>query len=53
MRDPNAEIKQLEDGQTVFYQAATNTLVIVNPNDPDCGTMFKPDDGRIYFDELK
>jgi hypothetical protein len=53
MRDPNVEPRQLEDGQTIFYQDATNTLVVVNPKDPDCGTMFKPDDGRIYVDELK
>jgi hypothetical protein len=52
MRDPKVEIQQLPNGQTLYYQEATNTLVVVNPRDrPDYGTMFKPDIGRRYFDE--
>jgi hypothetical protein len=30
-----------------------NTLVIVNPADPDGGTVYRPPTGELYFDELE
>jgi hypothetical protein len=39
-------------GRVIFYQSSTNTLVIVNPSNPEENNVFRPDDGRAYVDRL-
>ena len=39
------------NGQTLFYQSSTNTLVIVNPRDPELSTMFRPTSRRRYVED--
>ena len=53
INDPTVEEKlNLDNDRRAYWQDATGTLVIANPNDPDGGTMYKPDKGRQDFDEL-
>ena len=44
--------KTLPDGRRAYWQNLIRTSVIVDPNDPDGGTAFRPVRGRLYFDEL-
>jgi hypothetical protein len=41
----------LGDGRKI-YQAIDGTIVIVDPQHPDSGTVFLPDDPSGYFDRL-
>jgi hypothetical protein len=43
--------RSLSNGRTAYYDEETNTVVIVDPSSPDSGTIFKPETGKIYFEE--
>jgi hypothetical protein len=43
----------LRGDRTAYYDRGTNTLVLLNPDDPDGGTMFKPTGGEDYVDRLR
>jgi len=45
--------KNLEGGRTAYYDAESNTLVMVDPSSPDGGTVFKPGAGQSYYDNLR
>jgi RHS repeat-associated protein len=45
--------RELSNGRTAYYDEETNTVVIVDPANPDNGTAFKPTPGKVYFEELK
>lgn len=49
IRKPSAK-KKLKNGREAYWDEKSGTVVIVNPNDPDGGTVFKPDIGKQYFD---
>ena len=44
------EIKKLSAGRTIYWDSSTGAVVILNPKDPDGGTIFKPSRGKLYFD---
>lgn len=48
--------KNLSGGRKAYYWAPGNTLIIVNPNNPDNdpngGTAFQPAEGKAKFDGL-
>jgi filamentous hemagglutinin len=44
---------QLPSNRLAYWNDQEQTVVIVNPHDPDGGTAFRPDDGKAYFDDLK
>ena len=48
---PGAE-KNLSNGRKAYWDYKSETVVIVNPHDPDLGTAFRPHDGKSYFDRL-
>ena len=52
--DPPAgtETVQRRNGDTLYYQAATNTFAVVDRNGVP-RTMFKPDDGPTYWAQQK
>ena len=52
LNDPTVETKSLKNDRRAYWEEATGTLVIVNPNDPDGGTMYKPDNGKDGYDIL-
>jgi RHS repeat-associated protein len=53
----NSESKTLLNGRTAYRKDETGIIVIVNPNDPDKGTAFRPEaNGRDFkktFDNLE
>lgn len=44
--------KDLKEGRTGYWEGTTGTLVITNPNNPNAGTMYKPDRGKQDYDDL-
>jgi pyocin large subunit-like protein len=46
------EIKELSAGRTIYWDSKTGAVVILNPRDPDGGTIFKPRRGKLYSDSL-
>jgi RHS repeat-associated protein len=52
LSDPFALTRDLSNGRSAFYNLNTNTLVIVNPSDPDMGTTFRPTGGLDYFNNV-
>lgn len=48
---PTTEVRHLSAGRTAFWDQATGTVVIRNPNAVDGGTAFRPPQGRQYFDK--
>lgn len=50
---PETISEPLSGGRTAYYHNPSNTLVIVNPGDADLGTMFRPSEGRLYFERLR
>jgi hypothetical protein len=40
----------IADGRRKYWDAATGTIVIFNSRTPDCGTVFRPDRGKNYYD---
>ena len=53
LRSSRSLIRSLDEDRFAFYDEDSNTLVIVNPNDPDGGTMYKPDKGIAAFYSLE
>lgn len=49
---PGVETIQRPNGDTLFYQASSNTFAVV-ARDGTPRTMFKPDDGHAYWAEQK
>ncbi|MGE6740788.1 hypothetical protein ACQKGC_10980 [Allorhizobium pseudoryzae] len=43
----------LANSRTAHWDARTGTVIIYNPLPEDCGTAFRPYDGKTYFDDLK
>ena len=52
MNNPT-EVKELERGRTGYWDQESGTVVIENPADPDGGTVFRPPNGKEYFDILR
>ncbi|MCY3623702.1 MAG: hypothetical protein OXH68_18590, partial [Gammaproteobacteria bacterium] len=50
MRKPTATRSQ-QSGRTGYWDDATQSVVIHDPSHLDGGTVFRPRDGRAYFDE--
>jgi RHS repeat-associated protein len=50
MRNPTA-VKQGARGRTAYWDEASATIVITDPNNPDGGSVFRPTNGREYFDD--
>jgi hypothetical protein len=46
-------MRRLAAGRIGYYETRTNTLVLVNPNDRDGGTCFRPTRGQAYFNSLR
>ncbi len=53
LESPGSLVKSLPRGRSAYYDKETNTIVLINPNDPDGGSVFRPRTGRQYFDELE
>ena len=51
MDNPTAD-KVLSGGRFAYWQQSTDTVVIINPADPDGGTAFRPVDGFAYYEGL-
>lgn len=49
---PGTETLRRANGDTLFYQASTNTFLVATA-DGVPRTMFKPDEGAAYWDEQK
>lgn len=49
---PGVETIQRPNGDTLYYQASSNTFAVV-ARDGTPRTMFKPDDGQAYWAEQK
>lgn len=45
--------RRLQNNRFAFWDADSGTVVIVNLGADDCGTAFRPDRGRAYFDGLR
>ena len=45
-----ADVKQLSNGRTAYWNDTEKMVVIHDPHSPDGGTAFRPVDGRAYFD---
>jgi hypothetical protein len=52
MDHPSAS-KRLARGRQAYWDAATGTVVIVDPHARDGGTAFKPVSGHTYYAHLK
>ncbi|MEL6196054.1 MAG: hypothetical protein AAFZ38_11690 [Myxococcota bacterium] len=50
VNNPDA-VKDLSDGRRGYW-SDDGVVVIEDPNHPDGGTVFRPDRGRDYFDDL-
>jgi pyocin large subunit-like protein len=48
----DADTARRPNGDVIYYQASTNTFVVVDRNGV-ARTMFKPDDGATYWAEQK
>lgn len=49
----SADTRQLRGGRVAYWDNASRSVVIVDPNTVDGGTTFKPSRGRAYFVSLK
>jgi filamentous hemagglutinin len=45
-----SETKALSGGRTAYYDSERNIIVFHDPSSRDKGTVFRPTDGRAYFD---
>jgi filamentous hemagglutinin len=45
--------KPLARGRRAYWEEDYGGVVIVDPRNPDCGTAFRPNRGRAYFDGLR
>jgi hypothetical protein len=48
---PYSQVRDLARGRTGFYDAARKFMVVVNPADPDGGSIFKT--SQKYFNSPK
>lgn len=46
------DVKSLARGRTAYWDTKTDTVVIEDPANADGGTVFRPKDGKSYFDRL-
>jgi hypothetical protein len=51
--DDPSDYKSLQDGRKAYWNDKLDMVVVVNPQDPDGGTAFRPKDGKDYFNRLK
>lgn len=42
--------KTLVRGRKAYWGSPTGTIVVYDPNSVDCGTAFRPVDGKPYYD---
>ena len=49
---PKVQTKQNSDGDTLYYDADTNSFAVVSP-DGFIRTFFKPSAGQSYYDRQK
>jgi hypothetical protein len=42
--------KPLSRRRKAYWGSPTGTIVIYDPVNPDCGTAFRPNDGKLYYD---
>jgi hypothetical protein len=52
LTQPDVE-RKLARGRRAFWEEDYGGLVIFDPNNPDCGTAFRPRRGKAYFDDLR
>lgn len=45
--------KVLSSGRKAYWGASTGTIVIYDPANPDCGTSFRPIDGKPYYNRQR
>jgi RHS repeat-associated protein len=48
-----ADVRYLRRGRIAYWDEATQTVVIYDPSRADLGTVFRPTNGRAYFETLK
>jgi hypothetical protein len=48
-----SDSKNLTNYRHAFWDATTGTIVITDGKTSDCGTAFRPDDGKLYYDKQK
>ena len=46
------EVRSLSNGRAAYWHELTQTLVIHDPGNLDLGTVFRPDEGKAYFNRL-
>ncbi len=46
----SAKNKALSAGRKAYWGSPTGTIVIYDPKNVDCGTAFRPVDGKPYYD---
>jgi hypothetical protein len=44
--------KELPKNRSAYWNDEEGIVVITDPDNPDGGTAFRPDDGKVYFDRL-
>jgi hypothetical protein len=49
----SSQVRHLARGRTAYWDSASGTVVIRDPNTRDGGTAFKPNRGRSYFENLR
>lgn len=49
IRNPS-DVKELRNGRKGFWDDSTKTVIIIDKNNPDGGTAFKPKTGKNFFD---
>ncbi|MBI1207034.1 MAG: hypothetical protein GC191_07060 [Azospirillum sp.] len=48
-----SETRPLSNRRQAYWHTPTGTVVILNAKAGDCGTAFRPDAGKAYFDRLR
>ncbi|MDR1533480.1 MAG: hypothetical protein LBU64_00035, partial [Planctomycetota bacterium] len=51
--DPKSEMRVLDNGRAAWWDSVTGTVVLKDPWNVNGGTIFRPRDGKIYFDTLR
>lgn len=46
----SATNKALSAGRKAYWGSLTGTIVVYDPKNVDCGTAFRPTDGKPYYD---
>jgi RHS repeat-associated protein len=47
-----ADVRNLSNGRTAYWNTNEGMVVIRDPSSPHGGTAFRPTNGRVYFDNL-